>query len=57
MSGSSGVLSGSVTNQLTINGSGSTFGLFYPEAGLIILNGDAFSASAAASASAAQNSG
>ena len=53
VSGSSGVLSGSVTNQLTINGSGSTFGLFYPEAGLIILNGDAFSQSAAVSASSA----
>jgi len=57
VSGSSGVLSGSNTNQLTINGSGSTFGLFYPEAGLIILNGDAFSQSAAASASAASTSG
>jgi len=42
VSGSKGVLSGSVTNQLTINGSGSTFGLYYPEAGLIILNCDAF---------------
>tara|TARA_R110001592_G_scaffold117992_3_gene320245 strand:- start:207 stop:1352 length:1146 start_codon:yes stop_codon:yes gene_type:complete len=57
VSGSSGVLSGSNTNQLTINGSGSTYGLFYPEAGLIILNGDAFSASLGASASAAETSG
>jgi len=53
VSGSKGVLSGSVTNQLTINGSGSTFGLYYPEAGLIILNCDAFMQSATVSASSA----
>ena len=57
VSGSSGVLSGSVTNQLTINGSGSTYGLFYPEAGLIILNADAFTQTGVASASAASTSG
>ena len=42
VSGSNGVMSGSKTNQLTINGSGSTYGNFYPEAGLIVLNADAF---------------
>tara|TARA_Y100000592_G_scaffold32182_1_gene51178 strand:- start:2308 stop:3390 length:1083 start_codon:yes stop_codon:yes gene_type:complete len=42
VSGSKGVVSGSATNQL--GGSGS-FGHFYPEAGLIILNGDMFSGS------------
>ena len=57
VSGSSGVVSGSTTNQLVINGSGSTFGLFYPEAGLIILNADAFTQTGAASASAASTSG
>ena len=45
VSGSSGVLSGSKTNQLTINASASTYGNFYPESGLIILNADAFSGS------------
>ena len=38
-------MSGSSANQLTINTSASCFGYFYPHAGLIILNGDAFSAS------------
>ena len=53
--GSNGVvLSGTTaTTQVGIHGSADTFtgsyGNFYPEAGLIILNGDAFSASAAAS--------
>ena len=42
VSGTNGVVSGSVTNQLTINASASNYGNFYPEAGLIILNGDAF---------------
>ena len=39
VSGSNGVLSGSVTNQV---GGSSSFGFFYPEAGIIILNADAF---------------
>ena len=38
-------MSGSSANQLTINTSASLYGFFYPHAGLIILNGDAFSAS------------
>ena len=42
VSGASGVVSGSVTNQLTITSNASNYGNFYPEAGLIILNGDAF---------------
>jgi hypothetical protein len=42
VSGSNGVMSGSKTNQLILNGSGSTYGNYYPEAGLIILNCDAF---------------
>ena len=42
VSGTNGVVSGSVTNQLTINGSASNFGNFYPQAGLIILNAEAF---------------
>ena len=45
VSGTNGVVSGSVTNQITINGSSSNFGNFYPQAGLIILNGDAFGTS------------
>ena len=45
VSGSNGTMSGSTTNQLTLNTSESCYGLFYPHAGLIILNGDAFSAS------------
>jgi hypothetical protein len=42
VSGTNGVVSGSVTNQLTLNGSASNYGNFYPQAGLIVLNGDAF---------------
>ena len=44
---SNGSMSGSVgpSGQITINTSASLFGFFYPHAGLIILNGDAFSAS------------
>ena len=42
VSGTNGVVSGSNTNQLTINTSASNFGNFYPEAGLIILNAEAF---------------
>ena len=57
VSGSNGVLSGSRTNQISINGSGSTFGKFYPQAGLIILNCDAFSQSKSTSASMAKSSG
>ena len=45
VSGSSGTYLGTAANQLTINASASCFGYFYPLAGLIILNGDAFSAS------------
>jgi len=45
VSGSNGSHSGSTVNQLTLNTSASCYGLFYPQAGLIILNGDAFSAS------------
>jgi len=45
VSGSNGVQQGTSHNQLTINTSASCFGYFYPNAGLIILNGDAFSAS------------
>ena len=45
VSGSNGSMQGSSANQLTINTSASCFGYFYPHAGLIILNGDAFSAS------------
>ena len=45
VSGSSGVLSGSNTNQIVVNGSSSTFGIFYPEPGIIILNADDFSGS------------
>jgi len=42
VSGTNGVVSGSTTNQLTINGSSSNFGNFYPQAGLMILNAEAF---------------
>jgi hypothetical protein len=42
VSGSNGVLSGSVTNQLTVGGEATNYGNFYPQAGLIILNGGAF---------------
>jgi len=45
VSGSNGTMNGTVTNQLTINTSASLYGFFYPHAGLIVLNGDAFSAS------------
>jgi hypothetical protein len=45
VSGSNGSYSGSLVNQLTINTSASCYGFFYPHAGLLILNGDAFSAS------------
>ena len=51
VSGSNGSYSGSTDNQLNIFHSGSSsptsslYGHFYPHAGLIILNGDAFSAS------------
>ena len=46
VSGSSGTRSGSLTNQFLLpNGSASCYGHIYPKAGLIILNGDAFSAS------------
>ena len=39
VSGSSGVYTGSEANQV---GGSSSYGLFYPESGVIILNGDAF---------------
>ena len=42
VSGASGILSGSVTNQVTVDGVTSTFGYFYPQAGLIILNAEVF---------------
>ena len=46
VSGSNGARSGSSDEQFLLpNGSGSCYGYFYPKAGLIILNGDAFSAS------------
>ena len=45
VSGSNGSSIGSTSNQLTINTSASCYGFFYPHAGLLILNGDAFSAS------------
>ena len=45
VSGSNGVMSGSKTNQITVNASASTYGNFYPESGLIILNADAFTGS------------
>ena len=45
VSGSNGSMQGTSENQLTINTSASCFGYFYPHAGLMILNGDAFSAS------------
>ena len=47
VSGSGGTMSGSATNQLVIgtNSSASCYGYFYPNAGLIVLNGDAFSSS------------
>jgi len=45
VSGSSGVLLGTNTNQLTLSGDASTYGLFFPESGIIILNGYAFSGS------------
>jgi len=44
VSGSNGQVSGSTVNQV---GGSSSFGLFYPESGVIILNGDAFSGSLA----------
>tara|TARA_R110002167_G_scaffold194497_2_gene397188 strand:+ start:9050 stop:10129 length:1080 start_codon:yes stop_codon:yes gene_type:complete len=42
VSGSSGVLLGTSTSQLTISAKASTYGLFFPESGIIILNGDSF---------------
>jgi len=45
VSGSNGSMQGTSANQLTINTSASCFGYFYPHAGLMILNADAFSAS------------
>lgn len=42
VSGSNGVLSGSFVNQV---GASASYGLFYPNAGIIILNGDVFSGS------------
>ena len=42
VSGSSGVLLGTQTSQLTLNGDAATYGLFFPESGIIILNGNAF---------------
>ena len=45
VSGSSGTMSGSVKNQMTIGTTAANYGKFYPNAGLIILNGDAFSSS------------
>ena len=45
VSGSNGSYNGTSANQLTINSTASCFGFFYPNAGLLILNGDAFSAS------------
>ena len=42
VSGSNGILSGSVTNQVTVGSLTSTYGKFYPEAGLIILNAEVF---------------
>ncbi len=57
VSGSNGVLSGSNLNQLTINASASRFGHYYPQSGLIILNGDAFTGSLrAVTSSGAQSS-
>ena len=44
VSGSNGQVSGSTVNQV---GGSSSFGLFYPESGVIVLNGDAFSGSLA----------
>ena len=45
VSGSNGVLLGTTTNQITLDGVTSTYGFFYPEAGLIILNAEVFSGS------------
>ena len=47
VSGSSGVVSGSslATAQVGVLGASGSYGHFFPEAGLIILNGDAFSSS------------
>lgn len=45
VSGSNGVVSGSNTNQLVLNGSASNYGNYYPDSGLIILNADAFTGS------------
>ena len=47
VSGSGGTMIGSSANQIVIgtNSSASCYGYFYPNAGLIILNGDAFSSS------------
>ena len=47
VSGSGGTMSGSNSNQLVIgsNGSSSCYGYFYPNAGLIVINGDAVSRS------------
>ncbi len=42
VSGSNGVLSGSVTNQVTVGSDSSTYGFFYPEAGLMILSGEVY---------------
>ena len=62
VSGSNGSYSGSTSNQLLIYHSGSTagtascYGYFYPHAGLIVLNGDAFSASIGTQATTAGTS-
>ena len=45
VSGSNGSRLGTTSNQITINNTSSCYGYFYPHAGLIILNGDAFSSS------------
>ena len=45
VSGSNGTPILDTVNQLTIDSTASCYGFFYPKAGLIILNGDAFSAS------------
>ena len=61
VSGSSGVMSGSsLTNNVLSNnglsGGKGSYGFFYPDAGFIILNGDALSASLHISTSVASNS-
>ena len=46
VSGSNGSMIGTSANQVIMsNGSSSCYGFFYPNAGLIVLNGDAFSSS------------